>query len=74
MMKMIKRKRTRYAVAITALAALVVVGVSVVVGSFVSQVTKIDYVTDDKIVSVYLICLLVLWQLAAWITPRGRSR
>lgn len=72
MMKMIKRKRTRYTVAITALAALVVVGVSVAVSSFVSQVTKIDYVTDDKIVSVYLVCLLVLWQLGSWTTSKRR--
>lgn len=74
MMKMTKRKRTRYVAAISALVALVVVSTSIAVGSFVSQVTKIDYVTDDKIVSVYLICLLALWQLATWITPRGRSR
>lgn len=74
MMKMIKRKRTRYVAAISALVALVVVSASIAVGSFVLQVTKIDYVTDDKIVSVYLVCLLVLWQLAVWVTPRGRSR
>lgn len=74
MMKITKRKRTRYVAAISALAALVVVSTSIAVGSFVSQVAKIDYVTDDKIVSVYLVCLLALWQLAVWITPRGRSR
>lgn len=72
MMKMIKRKRTRYVAAISALVALVVVSASIAVGSFVSQVTKIDYVTDDKIVSVYLVCLLVLWQLGSWTTSKRR--
>lgn len=72
MMKMIKRRRTRRTALLTALVTLVVVSAAVAVGSFVSQVAKIDYVTDDKIVSVYLVCLVALWQLVSWTTPKRR--
>lgn len=72
MMKMIKRRRTRRNVLLATLVTLVVVSAAVAVGSFVSQAVKIDYVTDDKIVSVYLICLVALWQLTSWVTLKRR--
>lgn len=72
MMKMIKRKQVRITAQLTALVTLVVVGGAVVVGSFVSQAVKIYYVPDDMIVSIYLICLLALWQLIVWTSPKRR--
>lgn len=72
MMKMIKRRRTRFVVQLTTLVAFVVVVGAAAVGSFVSQAIKIYYIPDDVVVSIYLICLLALWQLVAWMSPKRR--
>lgn len=72
MMKMFKSRRIRYTATLAALVGLVVVGGALAVSSFVLQAVSIYYVPDTAIVSVYLICLLVLWQLVVWITPSRR--
>lgn len=74
MMKMIKHKQTRYIIQITALTAFVVGVGGTAAGLLVTRAVKLYLVPDTTIVSIYLICLLALWQYVAWITPRGRSR
>lgn len=74
MMKMFKSSQLRFVAALAALVGLVVVAGAVAVSSFVLQAVSIYYVPDTAIVSVYLICLLALWQLVVWITPSRRRQ
>lgn len=75
MIKTRKRSQVRYVAQLTVLAAFVVIVGGTTVGLTITQAIKTRYTMDTVIISIYLICMLALWQLVVWLTPaRKRER
>ena len=73
MMKTRKLRKMKLNAALAALTLFVVVASSTVTGLTVAKATKINMtLTDDVVVSIYLLTMLGLSQLVSWLLPRPR--
>lgn len=73
MMKKTKRSRIKFNATLAALVSLVVIAGAVAVASLVSQAVRVNLaLTDDLVATIYVLCLVTLYQFIAWVTPRRR--